>query len=242
MNTMMRHLAAGFAAATLVACSEGERGVTLPQDSGPGADLGSLDGGADAQPDSGCPPSRSIAPAEVPKGYLPAKKVTLARAVDGDTAHFAFPDGGGEQICRFLYVNTEESSGAETTDFGLAAKAVVEGYLKAAKEIVIAVREDTAKPGTPDLDPYKRWLSLVFLDGALLETRLVREGWSTYYTTFGCAPEPLHSVLLHAEAEANASDRGVWTPGHPTSYAATPSAWMGKSGCRPNPFIAPYCK
>ncbi len=238
---MMRRFVAAVAVG-IAGCGDPERGLTSPRDSGAGVTLEDLDGGTAAQPDSGCPPSRAIAPGEVPKGYLPARKVTLARAVDGDTANFNFPDGGGEQTSRFLYVNTEESSGADATDFGVKAKGVVEAYLKAAKEIVVLVREDTAKPGKPDLDPYNRWLSLVFIDGDLFETRLVREGWSPYYTVFGCAPEPLHSVLLHAEAEANASDRGIWASAHPTSYAVTASAWLGRSGCRPNPFLAPYCK
>ena len=94
----------------------------------------------------------------------------------------------------------------------------------------------------PDLDPFDRWLGLVFVDGELFETRLVREGLSAYFTEFGCAPEPLHTALLLAEAEARANRRGIWAPGHPTDYAAVFSRWFGSSRCRPNPFRnQPYC-
>jgi endonuclease YncB( thermonuclease family) len=166
--------------------------------------------------------------------------VTLGRPVDGDTAHFDFSDSGDETI-RFLFVNTEESHGEATTRFGVETAAVVARYLRSAREIVVAVREDRNRPGRPNYDPYGRWLGLVFLDGELLETRLVREGLSAYYTEFGCAPEPVHTALVHAEAEAHAAGAGIWAPGHPTDYRPVLQDWIGRRACRPNPFEGPYC-
>lgn len=187
--------------------------------------------------DSGCPAPATITPAQVPAGYQAAERVNLNYTVDGDTAHFFFKSG--EHIVRFLYVNTEETSGADKTAFGAVSKAAVEGWLKGAKEIMVAPR---LEKGLPETDPYGRWLALVFVDNDLLQTRIIREGHSAYYTVYGCAPAPLHAAFVNAEAEANANDRGIWAPGHPTDYRKVLADWMGTNRCRPNPFETPYCK
>jgi endonuclease YncB( thermonuclease family) len=188
--------------------------------------------------DSGCPAPATIAPKDLPAGYLPAERVNLNYTVDGDTAHFYFLSG--EHIVRFLYVNTEETSGAEATAFGTVSKKAVDDWLRGAKEIMVAPRQGKTA-GTPDLDPYMRWLALVFVDGELLQTRIIRQGYSAYYTQFGCAPAPLHAAFVNAEAEANANDRGIWAAGHPTDYRKVLADWMGTSKCRPNPYTGPYC-
>lgn len=189
--------------------------------------------------DSGCPAPATITVKDIPAGYLPAERVNLNYTVDGDTAHFYF--ASGDHIVRFLYVNTEESSGAETTAFGTATKKVMDGWLRAAKEIMVAPRQGKM-PGTVDLDPYMRWLALVFVDGELLQTRIIREGYSAYYTVYGCAPAPLHDAFVDAEAEAWANKRGVWEVGHPTDYRKVLADWIGTNKCRPNPYNGPYCK
>lgn len=186
-----------------------------------------------------CPAPVAPTPEQVPAGYLTPQVVGLVRVVDGDTAHFRF--GDDERIVRFLYVNTEESHGEETTAFGTDTELRVRDEITSAAEIVVAVREDRDLPGQPDLDPYDRWLSLVFVDGTLYETHLIRAGLSAYYTRFGCAPEPIHTSLLHAEAEARAAGRGIWAPGHPTDYRAVLDDWIGNNHCRPNPFREQYC-
>lgn len=189
--------------------------------------------------DSGCPAPAKITTAQLPVGYLAPERVNLNYTVDGDTAHFYFKSG--EHIVRFLYVNTEESSGADATAFGTATKKAMDGWLRAATEIVVAPRQGKTA-GSPDLDPYMRWLGLVFVDGELLQTRIMREGYGAYYSAYGCAPAPLHEAFIHAEAEANANDRGIWAPGHPTDYRKVLADWMGTNRCRPNPFEGPYCK
>jgi endonuclease YncB( thermonuclease family) len=186
-----------------------------------------------------CPAPASLQPADVPAGYLAAETVGYVSTTDGDTAHFRFVVG--EEIVRLLYVNTEESHGGLTTAFGSSTEDIVRGWISSAHEIVVVVREEPRMPGTPDLDPYDRWLGLVFLDGELLETRLIREGYSVYYTKFGCAPEPFHSAFVNAESEANENHRGVWSEGHPTDYRPILAAWIPSSACRPNPFLEPYC-
>jgi endonuclease YncB( thermonuclease family) len=209
-----------------------------------GADAGpTADGPApDAPPSKNpCPSPEKVAPSETPSGYLAPAKVTLRIPLDGDTAHFDFPTAQNKSV-RFLFVNTEETSGTYKSAFGVEAARVVTGYLRGASEIVIAL-EEAAPPGsgTPALDEFNRWLGLVFVDGDLLQTRMVREGWTPYFTSFGCALPPIHAALLHAEAEANAAARGLWAPGHPADYKGLARFWLGTSGCRPNPFVAPYC-
>jgi endonuclease YncB( thermonuclease family) len=217
---------------------------------GGGADSSATDdGGAldpDAAPDapvvpSECPPPAKLGPETAPTGFIKAVKVTLRFSVDGDTAHFDFPNDP-DKIVRFLFVNTEESSGAETTQFGVETKNIVRGYLQSAKDIQIAVQEDRVGTGVPNTDPFGRWLALVYVDGDLFQTRIVREGLSAYYTLYGCAPAPVHDALLYAEAEANAAGRGIWKPGHPTDYSRVLASWIGSKTCRPNPFKGQrYC-
>lgn len=221
--------------------------------SGGGADAG-LDGDVarDANPpeaaapdrpvvDSGCPASMPVTPAMVPAtGFLAPLRGRFVRAVDGDTAHFVVPIRG-EITVRMLWVNTEESHGAETTPFGVATADWATRAMPAVTEYTLVQQADARNPTQPALDPYDRILALVFADGQLWQRRLVQEGWTAYYTDFGCAPAPLHESLLFAEAEARANRRGIWAPGHPTDYAPVFARWI-TNRCRPNPFrMQPYC-
>lgn len=210
-----------------------EPDTSIAEDSAP-SEVAVEDTRPDIVLDSGCPAPAKITPSDVPSTYFPAERVNLNYTVDGDTAHFFF--ASGEKVVRFLYVDTEETSGAERTVFGEQSKVAIDGFLKAAKEIQVAPRKTST--GAPDLDPYGRTLGLVFVDGELLETRIIREGWSVYFAAFKCAPSPIHEALLYAEAEANANDRGIWAPGHPKDYRPELARWS----CRPNPFTSPYCR
>lgn len=118
-------------------------------------------------------------------------------------------------------------------------KDIVAGYIRAAREMHVAIREDTQNEGQPDLDPFDRALGLVFIDGELFQSRIVREGLSPYYTAFGCVNEPAN--LLHSEAEARANQRGVWRPDHPKDYRVVMADWIGNRTCRPNPYERAYC-
>lgn len=194
--------------------------------------------------DSGCPAPARLTPEMLPStGFLPPVRVRLDRVVDGDTAHFIFPILGSV-IVRFLWVNTEESHAAvasENTAFGIATAAAMAQILPTVQEFYIVRQENPSRRGQPVLDMYGRTLGLVFADGDLFQTRLVRDGWSAYYTDFGCAPDPLNTVLLDAEAEARANHRGIWAPGHPTDYSQVFTRWISNH-CRPNPFRnQPYC-
>lgn len=226
--------------------------TTPPPDDGGGLDAGAVadSGAADSGPptvDSGCPAPQPVTPASVPSGFLPPVSVRYVHAVDGDTAEFSFPVIGETRV-RFLWVNTEESHAvpaSENTAFGIMTAATVARYFSGEHAFVAVRQANPRMPMQPNLDPYDRPLSLIFMDGVLFQQRLVREGLSAYYTDFGCAPEPIHSALLFAEAEARANRRGIWAPGHPTNYAEVFSRWIGtgSNACRPNPFRnQPYCR
>lgn len=234
---------------SLIACGDGPSLIVSPAPASPNKGTTSAaagDAGSEAEePSEPLDAAACTAPRVTPKqlpstGFLQPAKVIFRRGVDGDTAHFDFP-AASDRIVRFLWVNTEESHGDETTAFGIKTGDVVTNYLRAAREIVIAVEEDPQKPGAPHEDPFGRWLSLVFADGELLQQRIVREGWSAYYTLFGCAPSPVHEALLFSERDANEADRGIWQTGHPTDYKKVLGQWIGRRTCRPNPFSAPYC-
>ena len=247
-----------FATSLFLALSASLVGCGSPLDSPPvpsrdaGFDLGAHDAGSPDAPDvvvpvdtgpppvdSGCPAPRAVTPADATAGFLAPSTVFYIRDVDGDTAHFRLT--GVDLTVRFLWVNTEESHAqnpADDTAFGVLTGDVVAGYLAAGHEFVLVREASTTNTTMPSLDAYGRTLSLVFVDGTLFQERLVREGYSAYYTEFGCAPEPIHSALLDAEAEARANHRGIWAPGHPTNYQEVFSRWIGSSAhaCRPNPY------
>ena len=88
-----------------------------------------------------CPAPREITVADLRAGFLAPSHVRYVRPVDGDTAHFAFADEG-EASVRFLWINTEESHGRRTTDFGVETARVVAGYFASAHDFVV-VREPT---------------------------------------------------------------------------------------------------
>jgi micrococcal nuclease len=187
---------------------------------------------------SGCPAPATITASTPISGFLPAVSVDFVRTVDGDTAHFMV--NGTETVVRFIYINTEETHGPETTAFGLATVPIVDRMLRSSS---LKIARQRGRNGQPMTDTYGRTLALVFANEELVQTRIVREGLSAYYTQFGCAPEPVHQSLLYAEAEARANQRGIWEPGHPTDYAMVFARWIGNNTCRPNPFLGqPYCR
>lgn len=255
----MKHKVLRFALAAVLLAACAPAPINMPDSAAPndGAstmdDASAMDDGA-AQPDvvspmqdvvserpfvpSGCPAPATIAATSSITGFLPAVSVDFVRTVDGDTAHFMV--NGTETVVRFIYINAEETHGAETTAFGLATVPIVDRMLRSS---TLKIAPQRASNGQPMTDTFGRTLALVFANDELVQTRIVREGLSAYYTQFGCAPSPVHLSLLYAEAEARANQRGIWEPGHPTNYATVLAQWIGRSTCRPNPFMGqPYCR
>jgi len=103
--------------------------------------------------------------------------VTLAHVTDGDTA--AFVVGGVVYPTRFLAVNTPETSHPTegTEPWGYAAKDFTRKLLENADQIVLEL-----DPKSDLFDRYDRLLAWVWVDGELLNYRLVEEGlaWGMY--------------------------------------------------------------
>lgn len=200
------------------------------------------DAGVDEDTGAPCGPPKEVVTADVGAGLLAPVAVEYLYAVDGDTVHLRWQ--GQDRSFRLVYVNTEEASGTEATAFGKLTANFLKDWLDASKARgmpFLAAPQD--KGGQPNVDPYGRILSLLFVGGVLVQQRLVREGWSAYYTVFGCAPEPIGTALLLSEKEAREAQLGIWKPGHPKDYAQVLSTWtVGQGACRPNPFAGqPYC-
>jgi micrococcal nuclease len=121
-------------------------------------------------------------------------RVELAHPIDGDTA--AFLVDGEVYDTRFLAVNTPEVShptyGAEP--WGQAAKEFTAQVLNGAGEIVLELDQDS------DLfDTYDRLLAWVWVDGELLNYRLVKEGYAWVMYLYG--DYKYNSLLIQTESE-----------------------------------------
>ena len=97
------------------------------------------------------------------------EKVTLARGIDGDTAHFYTQDGTYIKV-RFLGVNTPEST-YEEEPWGKEASLFTSQILYNAKTIVIE-SEGNIK------DTHGRYLAFVWADGVLVNLELIQNGYS----------------------------------------------------------------
>lgn len=141
-------------------------------------------------------------------------EVPVVRAVDGDTVKIELD--GEEENLRILALDTEESragSGKPRTPWGEAAKAEAESFFEAGETITIEF------PGTEPLEEclkryrgnYGRPLVYVYRDGEDFVERMIRTGFSPYFTKYGYAEfESHHRRYVAAEREAQAARIGVW--------------------------------
>ena len=121
-------------------------------------------------------------------------KVSLIRAIDGDTAWFK--DITGEEIkLRFLGIDTPEST-IEKDAWGKAASDYTKNRLQNAKEIVLE-REGSI------LDTYGRYLGFVWVDGVLLNLELVEQA----YTNSTLSNSKYEEYFSIASAEARKTGR-----------------------------------
>src|SRR5690606_22556327 len=96
--------------------------------------------------------------------------------------------------------------------FGPEARAFVERELKGERAKLVVV----------DVDRYRRSVSLVYVGDRLLNEEIVRRGLAHVYRSYlRTLPSTVVSALLHAEEEAKAAKRGVWSlsnPEEPSAY------------------------
>ena len=120
--------------------------------------------------------------------------VTLAHVTDGDTAAFAV--GGVTYPTRFLAVNTPETSHPTegTEPWGYAAKDFTRKLLENASQIVLEL-----DPESDRFDRYNRLLAWVWVDGELLNYRLVEEGLAWVMYLYG--DYRYNGILIAKESE-----------------------------------------
>ena len=145
--------------------------------------------------------------------------VQLLNVTDGDTLRVLL--GGEERSLRVACADTEESRpggskpatrlGLETTEMARRHFTLPDGTLAA-----VTVEFDTDDPLEVclaiHLDNHGRLLAYVHHGGENYLHKLVREGWSPYFTKYGRS-RLLHRDLLEAEASAQADGLRVWDAG-----------------------------
>ena len=130
-------------------------------------------------------------------------KVTLDKCVDGDTARFII--NGESRTVRFLSINTPEIAhgGQEAQAYGDEASKFTCDALSQAKSIKLQY-----DPKSDQVDKYDRVLAWVFVDGELLQEKLVREGLAEVKYVYD---DYLYSDnLKYEEVNAKNSRLGMW--------------------------------
>ena len=124
-------------------------------------------------------------------------RVTLARTIDGDTAHF-YCDGVYIKV-RFLGIDTPEST-LKKQAWGKAASDYTKNILQNAKEIVL--ESEGAR-----MDVYDRYLAFVWADGVLLNLQLVE---NAYTTASMSSNKKYGSIFLEAAVQASKTGRRIY--------------------------------
>ena len=126
-------------------------------------------------------------------------RVTLARAVDGDTAHFYTSDGTYIKV-RFLGVDTPEST-MDKEAWGKAASNFTRNMLNNASVIVLE-REGQVK------DSYgERYLAFVWCDGVLMNLQLVQNAYSNAKLS---SSSKYYDAFFDTEMVISATGRRIW--------------------------------
>lgn len=124
-------------------------------------------------------------------------KVTLARAIDGDTAHF-YSNGKYIKV-RFLGIDTPEST-RDKQAWGKAASNYTKNILENAKEIVLESEGSRT-------DVYERYLAYVWVDGVLLNLQLVENAYTTAKISTN---KKYGSIFMEASVEASRTGRRIY--------------------------------
>jgi len=136
--------------------------------------------------------------------YALKETVTLDRCIDGDTARFFINEESFS--VRFLAIDTPELN--SDNPYGLVASEFTCRELHNAEII-----ELEADPNADDKDRYERLLRWIFVDGELLQLKLVERGYAEVAYLFG--DYKYTDDLQTAEKQAEARSLGIWknTPG-----------------------------
>ncbi len=133
---------------------------------------------------------------------LESNEVILSQCTDGDTAHFII-DGEDETV-RFLAIDTPESVKPNTDPepYGKEASNYTCDLLTNATTITLEYEEEKR-------DKYDRVLAWVFVDGELLQQKLVEEGYAEVKYLYD--DYKYTNQLQKSEKEAKAKKSKIWS-------------------------------
>lgn len=127
--------------------------------------------------------------------------VKLAKCVDGDTTHFIV-DGATVKV-RYLAINAPEYT-KKKEPYGKEASKYVCEILTTAKTIELEYDD-----GSDKLDKYGRTLAWVYVDGQLLQQKLVEQGLAEVKYIYG--DYAYTNELKKAEKVAKADKLNMWS-------------------------------
>ena len=130
--------------------------------------------------------------------------VKLSKCVDGDTARFII--AGKEYSTRFLAIDTPETKHPKkkVEPYGKEASNYTCNSLENAKKIVLEYDKNSTKE-----DKYGRRLAWVFVDGELLQEKLVKKGYAKVAYLYG--DYKYTEELKKVEKNAKNKKFGVWS-------------------------------
>ena len=132
----------------------------------------------------------------------PLQEVGFGKCTDGDTAHFVI--SGEDMIVRFLAIDTPETKHPTKGEepFGKEASDYTCEMISNAQDIRLEY-DSKAKE-----DKYGRILAWVFVDGELLQEKLVEMGYAKVAYLYDDYKYTVR--LLEAQEEAEKSKIGIW--------------------------------
>lgn len=152
------------------------------------------------------PPTTATEPVTSTAG---AGEFVVRSITDGDT--LVLSDGRRVRLAQVDAPETNECFGSESTK---ALSALAAGK-------TVALRRPASGPAT---DRYGRTLADVYVGGVSVNEALVRNGEAEWYESFAHEDAGLAERLRHAENEAKAAKRGLWSACAAPAAAAAPSA------------------
>ena len=129
------------------------------------------------------------------------QEVTLDKCVDGDTAWFILD--GNKIKARFLSIDTPEST-TKVEEYGKEASEYTCNILTEAAKIEIEYDSNSDK-----LDKYDRHLVWVFVDGNLLQEKIIENGLAEVAYLYG--DYKYTSDLEKAQEIAKENEVGMWS-------------------------------
>ena len=127
--------------------------------------------------------------------------VILDKCVDGDTAWFIYNNESSK--FRFLAIDTPEST-TQIEEFGKEASSYTCDQLKKASKIEIEF-----DPNSDKQDKYDRYLAWIFVDGELLQEKIIENGYAEINYIYG--DYKYLDDLKKSEQEAKEHKKGIYS-------------------------------